>query len=155
MYWIIITKLNHFNETQISRIFFRSKSNEAENLEQFNENEKEDEKKEKSKNKQEDDDDVSGGNVIFANVININYKEKKLTPLYIIMSCYLLFCIIELVCGYYSNSITLKADAAHYFSESSCFAIFIVSIYSILAWELFLKSESQICTMQKSIFIRR
>ena len=75
------------------------------------------------------DDNVTGGNVIFANLININFKEKKLTPLYIIMFCYLLFCIIELICGYYSNSITLMADAAHYFSESSCFGIFIVSIY--------------------------
>ena len=46
------------------------------------------------------------------------------------MFCYLLFCIIELICGYYySNSITLMADAAHYFSESSCFGIFIVSVY--------------------------
>ena len=118
-----VYRLNSMKKSRISE------RNSNKNLEQFNENEKEDEKKEKSKNKQEDDDDVSGGNVIFANVININYKEKKLTPLYIIMSCYLLFCIIELVCGYYSNSITLKADAAHYFSESSCFAIFIVSIY--------------------------
>lgn len=75
------------------------------------------------------DDNVTGGNVIFANLINIDFKEKKLTPLYIIMLCYLLFCIIELICGYYSNSITLMADAAHYFSESSCLGIFIVSIY--------------------------
>ena len=64
-----------------------------------------------------------------ANVINIDFKEKKLTPLYIIMLCYLLFCIIELICGYYSNSITLMADAAHYFSECSCFGIFIISVY--------------------------
>ena len=75
------------------------------------------------------DDNVTGGNVIFANLINIDFKEKKLTPLYMIMLCYLLFCIIELICGYYSNSITLMADAAHYFSESSCFGIFIVSVY--------------------------
>jgi cation diffusion facilitator family transporter len=68
--------------------------------------------------------DVMGGNVI-----NIDFKGKKLSPLYIIMLCYLLFCIIELICGYYSNSITLMADAAHYFSESSCFGIFIISVY--------------------------
>ena len=76
-----------------------------------------------------EEEDITGGNVIFANSKNVNFKEKKLTPLYIIMLCYLAFCLIELICGYYSNSITLMADAAHYFSESSCFGIFIVSIY--------------------------
>ena len=75
------------------------------------------------------EDDLSGGNVIFANMLNINFKEKKLSALYIIMFCYLLFCLIELVCGYYSNSITLMADAAHYFAESSCFGIYIITIY--------------------------
>ena len=75
------------------------------------------------------EDDLSGGNVIFANMLNINLKEKKLSALYIIMFCYLLFCLIELVCGYYSNSITLMADAAHYFAESSCFGIYIITIY--------------------------
>ena len=75
------------------------------------------------------DDDLSGGNVIFANMLNINFKEKKLSALYIIMFCYLLFCLIELVCGYCSNSITLMADAAHYFAESSSFGIYIITIY--------------------------
>ena len=70
-----------------------------------------------------------GADIIFANLININFKQKKITPLYIIVFCYLAFCIIELICGYYSASLTLMADAAHYFSESSCFAIYIVSIY--------------------------
>ena len=45
------------------------------------------------------------------------------------MFSYLLFCLIELVCGYYANSITLMADAAHYFAESSCFGIYIITIY--------------------------
>ena len=72
---------------------------------------------------------MHGGNIIFANLINIDFKQKKLTPLYIIVFCYLLFSIIEIICGYYSSSITLMADAAHYFSECSCFAIYIVSIY--------------------------
>ena len=98
------------------------------NLQRITEDDKEDEK-EREETKESHQDDISGGNVIFANLININYKEKKLTPLYIIMLSYLLFCLIELVCGYYSNSITLMADSAHYFSESSCFAIYILSIY--------------------------
>ena len=72
---------------------------------------------------------MHGGNIIFANLINIDFKQKKLTPLYIIVFCYLLFSIVEIICGYYSSSITLMADAAHYFSECSCFAIYIVSIY--------------------------
>ena len=72
---------------------------------------------------------IHGGNIIFANLINIDFKQKKLTPLYIIVFCYLLFSIVEIICGYYSSSITLMADAAHYFSECSCFAIYIVSIY--------------------------
>ena len=45
------------------------------------------------------------------------------------MLSYLAFCLVEVFCGYYSNSLTLMADAAHYFSESCCFGIFIVSIY--------------------------
>ena len=80
-------------------------------------------------NEDKKEDDFSGGNIIFANLININFKEKKLTPLYIIMLSYLAFCLVEVFCGYYSNSLTLMADAAHYFSESCCFGIFIVSIY--------------------------
>ena len=70
-----------------------------------------------------------GGNIIFANLINIDFKQKKLTPLYIIVFCYLVFSIVEIICGYYASSITLMADAAHYFSEYSCFTIYIVSIY--------------------------
>jgi cation diffusion facilitator family transporter len=82
-----------------------------------------------NKNETGDEDDIQGGNVIFANSLNIDSKEKKLTPLYLVMLAYLAFCLIEVTFGYYSNSITLMADAAHYFSESSCFLIFIVSIY--------------------------
>ena len=76
------------------------------------------------------EDEIPSGNVIFANLINLNFKEKKLNPLYIIMFSYLIFCIIELIFGYFSNSLTLMADAAHYFSESSCFGIYIISIYT-------------------------
>ena len=72
---------------------------------------------------------IHGGNIIFANLINIDFKQKKLTPLYIIVFCYLVFSIVEIICGYYASSITLMADAAHYFSECSCFAIYIISIY--------------------------
>jgi zinc transporter 2 len=78
---------------------------------------------------EEDKEKIHGGNIIFANLINIDFKQKKLTPLYIIVFCYFLFSIVEIICGYYSSSITLMADAAHYFSECSCFAIYIVSIY--------------------------
>ena len=120
------------SEEDIYRLNSKKKSRIStnSNLDRIVEDEKEEEKKEEM-NKDVDsiNEDVTGGNIIFANAININFKEKKLTPLYIIMFSYLLFCIIELICGYYSNSITLMADAAHYFSESSCFAIFIVSIY--------------------------
>lgn len=91
-----------------------------------NNEEDEDDNKEKEKNKEKAH---HGADIIFANLINIDFKQKKLTPLYIIVFCYLIFCITELICGYYSNSLTLMADAAHYFSESSCFAIYIVSIY--------------------------
>ena len=77
----------------------------------------------------DDKEKIHGGNIIFANLINIDFKQKKLTPLYIIVFCYLIFSIVEIICGYYASSITLMADAAHYFSESSCFAIYIVSIY--------------------------
>ena len=77
----------------------------------------------------DDKEKIQSGNIIFANLININFKQKKLTPLYIIVFSYLIFSIIEVYCGYYSSSITLMADAAHYFSESFCFVIYIVSIY--------------------------
>ena len=85
--------------------------------------------KEDQKEKENQEEDISGGNIIFANLNNISSKEKKLIHLYIIMFSYLLFCLIELICGYYSDSITLMADAAHYFAESSCFGIYIITIY--------------------------
>lgn len=62
--------------------------------------------------------------------MNMDYKHKKLTPLYIISIFCLIFSILEILCGVIiSNSITLMADALHYFSESTCFTIYIVSIY--------------------------
>jgi Co/Zn/Cd efflux system component len=75
-------------------------------------------------------DESQEGNIIFANLSNIGLKEKKLNLLYIILVCYLIFSIIELIFGYFSNSLTLMADAAHYFSESSCFGIYIITIYA-------------------------
>ena len=57
----------------------REEKNSNKNLQRILEDEKEDEK-EKEESKTSHKDDVSGGNVIFANLININYKEKKLTP---------------------------------------------------------------------------
>ena len=80
-------------------------------------------------NEEEEEKNILNGNIIFANLININYKQEKLTPLYIIIFCYLLFSAAEIICGYYSSSLTLMADAAHYFSESCCFCIYIISIY--------------------------
>ena len=76
------------------------------------------------------EDESQEGNIIFANLSNIGLKEKKLNLLYIILVCYLIFSIIELIFGYFSNSLTLMADAAHYFSESSCFGIYIITIYA-------------------------
>ena len=116
-----------FNSLKKSRIIEKANSNK--NLETIVEEEKHNENNEKNNQESHRDENMSGGNIIFANVININFKEKKLTPLYIIMFCYLSFCLIEIICGYYSKSITLMADAAHYFSESSCFGIYILSIY--------------------------
>ena len=78
---------------------------------------------------EEEEKNILNGNIIFANLININYKQEKLTPLYIIIFCYLLSSAAEIICGYYSSSLTLMADAAHYFSESCCFCIYIISIY--------------------------
>ena len=110
---------------------YKSNSNNIEVIQENDETEKF--KKTLYSNKEKDNDiekeKIQGGNIIFANLLNIDFKQKKLTPLYIIVFCYLIFSIVEIICGYYSNSITLMADAAHYFSESSCFAIYIVSIY--------------------------
>ena len=93
------------------------------------EDEENDQEEEKNNNKDKEKSKHSGADIIFANLINIDFKQKKLTPLYIIVFSYLTFCISEVIFAYYSNSLTLMADAAHYFSESSCFAIYIVSIY--------------------------
>ena len=67
-------------------------------------------------------------NLIFANITNLSYKEKKLSQLYLISTIYFLFVIFEIIGGYYSNSIALMSDAAHSFSDCFCFLIFIVSI---------------------------
>ena len=61
------------------------------------------------------------------NFLNLNLEEK-LNILFAIMISYLIFCIIELFFGYYSNSLVLMADAAHYFSESIYFCIYIIII---------------------------
>lgn len=63
------------------------------------------------------------------NILNpIVLKDQKLYKFYIIMFCYLLFSLIELFFGYFSNSLVMMADAAYYFSESSCFFIYIITI---------------------------
>ena len=67
-------------------------------------------------------------NLIFANITNISYKEKKLSQLYLISLIYFLFVVLEIIGRYYSNSIALMSDAAHSFSDCFCFIIFIVSI---------------------------
>ena len=74
-------------------------------------------------------DDEYSDNTSVSNLTNINFKEEKLSLLFIIMICYLIFCIIELLFGYFFNSLILMADAAHYFSESSCFGFYIIIIY--------------------------
>ena len=110
---------------RLNSIIKPEKNDSSKNLETIIEEEQKNRDNQKANEDKEEG--FSGGNIIFAS--SLNFKENKLTPLYIILLCYLLFCLIELLCGYYSNSITLMADAAHYFSESSCFAIFILSIY--------------------------
>ena len=42
-------------------------------------------------------------NLIFANITNISYKEKKLSQLYLISLIYFLFVVLEIIGGYYSN----------------------------------------------------
>ena len=121
---------NYNSEEDVYRINSMKRSrlkNSDNNLEIIEEEELKMKEEKKEKDCQEED--ISGGNIIFANLNNIDSKEKKLIHLYIIMFCYLLFCLIELICGYYSDSITLMADAAHYFAESSCFGIYIITIY--------------------------
>lgn len=86
-------------------------------------------RKNDSNNNNSDEISPSRSNIIFANVKNVNFKEKMLYPLYIIVLSYLIFTILEIICGYYSKSITLMADAAHFFSECFCYIIYIVSIY--------------------------
>lgn len=67
-------------------------------------------------------------NLLFANVQNINAKEKQLFPLYIICLSYLIFTLIEISAGMYSDSIALMADAVHTFSDGFAFAACVVSI---------------------------
>ena len=125
------------DEYRIDPRFQSRVQNSSRSLDKYHEQEKDkintENKIEEIKIKKEEDEKekekVSGGNVIFANIVNLDNKEKKLSTLYMIMFSYLLFCLIELVCGYYANSITLMADAAHYFAESSCFGIYIITIY--------------------------
>ena len=132
-----LKKFIYNSEEDVYRINSLMKSrvqNSSRNLDTFQDQDEyrkiDENKNDEIKIKEEDEEEkVSGGNVIFANRINLDNKEKKLSTLYIIMICYLLFCLIELVCGYYANSITLMADAAHYFAESSCFGVYIITIY--------------------------
>ena len=79
----------------------------------------------KNKNKKKDDENIRKN----ANFANEKLKNKKLTILFIITLCYLIFSIIELISGYYSNSIILMSDAAYYFCEFTFFIIYIISIH--------------------------
>ncbi len=107
----------------------RSRLAEKDSDTHLNEYRDEDLKIKINKKDDEDEEEMAGEKVIVENSTNINCNENKLGLLYIIMLSYLVFCLIEVTCGYYSNSLTLMADAAHYFSECSCFGIFIISIY--------------------------
>ena len=62
--------------------------------------------------------------LIFAGVSNINIKEQQLTQLWFISITYFIFAVVELVAGYYANSIAIMSDAAHSFSDCFCFLIY-------------------------------
>ena len=121
IYKVNTMKKSYINKTNTNFELISEEKNETEN----NQKETDSDKEKESDNKE----DIRAGNIIFANLINIDFKQKKLTPLYIIVFCYLIFSFIEVIYGYKINSLTLMADAAHYFSESTCFVIYIVSIY--------------------------
>ena len=111
-----------------SQIFSKSSLESVKEEESENE-EPRPKQKNKNKKKKKDYDENIRQNTNFDKKENLKNKEKKLTPLYIIVFCYLTFSIIELISGYYSNSIILISDALHYFSKSICFIIYIISIY--------------------------
>lgn len=67
---------------------------------------------------------------IFANISNLLDKEKKLAQLWGISLTYFVFGILEIIGGYYANSIAIMSDAAHSFSDCFCFLIYILSIYA-------------------------
>ena len=64
---------------------------------------------------------------IFSNLMN---KNKKYI-LFGIVFTYLIFCLIEIIFGYISKSLTLMADAIFYFSEGFCFAIYIIILMNL------------------------
>ena len=74
------------------------------------------EKKEEEDNTKEEDQNF------FSNIM----EQNKECSLYAILFAYLIFCLIEIIFGYISNSLTLMADSILYFSESSCFIIYII-----------------------------
>ena len=102
------------NSLKKSRMNERVNSNNLEIIDEEGDNGKEDE---------------FSDNAIISNLTNINFKEEKLSLLFIIMISYLIFCVIELLFGYFFNSLILMADAANYFSESACFGFYIIIIY--------------------------
>ena len=61
---------------------------------------------------------------VFSNIM----EQNKECALYGILFSYLIFCLIEIIFGCVSKSLTLMADAILYFSESSCFVIYIIII---------------------------
>lgn len=106
-----------------------NKSTKLEKIDESEEIEKE-KKKAKKKKKKKKDKNIDDTDRSLINVSNVESRKKRLYPLYIGSISYLIFSVIELISGYYSNSITLMADAAHYFSEFTCYFIYIISFSS-------------------------
>ena len=74
--------------------------------------------------KKEEDNPKEEGQDVFSNIM----EQSKEYTLYAILFSYLIFCLIEIIFGCVSKSLTLMADAILYFSESSYFVIYIIII---------------------------
>ena len=74
--------------------------------------------------KKEEDNPKEEGQDVFSNMM----EQSKEYTLYAILFSYLIFCLIEIIFGCVSKSLTLMADAILYFSESSYFVIYIIII---------------------------
>ena len=74
--------------------------------------------------KEEEDNPKEEGQDVFSNIM----EQSKEYTLYAILFSYLIFCLIEIIFGCVSKSLTLMADSILYFSESSYFVIYIIII---------------------------